>query len=71
MSELQPGLDWYDLDMGNVPLTDDLREKFAAEAGCNAAVLKWAQVPVTDANVWAQYPPLAVFEFVASLICTR
>ena len=69
LSELQPGLEWYDLDMDNVPMTDILREQFAVEAGCNEEVLKWARVPVTDENVFAQYPPMAVFEFAARTIC--
>lgn len=67
LSGLQPGLEWYDLDMDNVPLNDTMRELFAVEAGCNEAVLKWAQVPVTDENVWAQSQPLAVFEFAVNL----
>ena len=71
LGALQPGFEWYDLDMGNVTLNDTVRELFAVEAGCNAAVLKWAQVPVTDENVWAEYPPFSVFEFAASLICAN
>ena len=71
LGALQPGLEWYDLDIDNVPLNDSIREHFAVEAGCNAAVLKWAQVPETDENVWAARPPFAVFEFAANLIRTR
>ena len=69
MSALQPGLEWYDLYVGDVPATDSVREQFAVEAGCNEEVLKWASVPVTDENVFAQYPPMAVFEFAARTIC--
>ena len=50
MSALQPGLDWYDLYIGDGHLTDSLREQFAVEAGCNEEVLKWASVPVIDEN---------------------
>ena len=71
LSGLQPGLEWYDLDMDTAYITDSMREQFAAEAGCNANVLEWASVPVTDENVFAQYPPLAVFEFAASILCTN
>ena len=41
----QPGLEWYDLYIGDVPATDSVREQFAVEAGCNEEVLKWARVP--------------------------
>ena len=69
LSALQPGLEWYDLYTDDAPITDNMREQFAIEAGCNEEVLKWARVPVTDENVFAQYPPMAVFEFAASMIC--
>ena len=65
----QPGLEWYDLAVDDGHLTDSLREQYAAEAGCNENVLKWANVPVTDENVFASYPPMAVFEFAASMLC--
>ena len=71
LSGFQPGLEWYDLDMDTVHITDIWREQFAVEAGCNSKVLEWASVPVTDENVFAQYPPYAVFEFAASIICTK
>ena len=34
LSMFQPGLEWYDLYIGDVPATDSVREQFAAEAGC-------------------------------------
>ena len=69
LSMFQPGLEWYDLAVEEGHLTDSLREEFAVEAGCNEKVLKWAHVPVTDENVFALYPPMAVFEFAASMLC--
>lgn len=69
LSMFQPGLEWYDLAVDDGHLTDSLREQFAVEAGCNEKVLKWARVPVTDENVFALYPPMAVFEFAASMLC--
>ena len=45
LSMFQPGLEWYDLYIGDVPATDSVREQFAVEAGCNEKVLKWARVP--------------------------
>ena len=69
LSMFQPGLEWYDLAVDDGHLTDSFREEFAVEAGCNEKVLKWARVPVTDENVFALYPPMAVFEFAASMLC--
>ena len=69
LSMFQPGLEWYDLAVDDGHLTDSLREEFAVEAGCNEKVLKWARVPVTDENVFALYPPMAVFEHAASMLC--
>ena len=69
LSALQPGLEWYDLYVDDAPITGIMRELFAVEAGCNEKVLKWARVPVTDENVFASYPPMAVFEFAASMLC--
>ena len=65
----QPGLEWHDIYIDDGHLTDSVREQYAAEAGCNETVLKWARVPVTDENVFASYPPMAVFEFAASMLC--
>ena len=65
----QPGLEWYDLAVDDGHLTDSFREEFAVEAGCNEKVLKWARVPVTDENTFSLYPPMAVFEFAASMLC--
>lgn len=70
LSWLQPGLEWYDLYIDDVHVTDSVREEFVVEAGCNEDVLKWAHVPVTDADVFATYPPMAVFEFAVRMICT-
>ena len=50
LSALQPGLEWHDLCIGDVPAMDSVREQFAVEAGCNEEVLKWASVPVIDEN---------------------
>ena len=69
LSMFQPGLEWYDLAVEEGGLTDSFREESAGEAGCNEKVLKWARVPVTDENVFALYPPMAVFEFAASMLC--
>ena len=69
LSMFQPGLEWYDLAVDDGHLTDNFREEFAVEAGCNEKVLKWARVPVTDENVFALYPPMAVFEHAASMLC--
>lgn len=69
LSWLQPGLEWYDLYVDDAPITDSVREQSAIEAGCNEKVLKWARVPMTDEDVFASYPPMAVFEFAASPIC--
>ena len=69
LSWLQPGLEWYDLYVDDAPITDSVREQSAIEAGCNEKVLKWARVPMTDEDVFASYPPMAVFEFAASTIC--
>ena len=69
LSMFQPGLEWYDLAVDDGHLTDSFREEFAVEAGCNEKVLKWARVPVTDENVFASQPPMAVFEHAASMLC--
>ena len=63
LGAMYPGLEWHDL--GDSPVTDSMREEFADEANCNAKVLRWARVPVTDENVFALYPPMEVFEFAA------